>query len=34
MQVNADGNVDIYIGPTAPTGHESNWCGWGLMPVP
>lgn len=22
---NADGSVDIYIGNTAPTGHESNW---------
>ena len=23
--VNADTSVDIYFGPTAPAGHESNW---------
>jgi len=22
---NADGSVDIYIGPTAPAGKQSNW---------
>lgn len=22
---NADGSVDLYFGPTAPAGHESNW---------
>ena len=22
---NEDGTVDIYFGPTAPEGHESNW---------
>ena len=25
MQKNADGSVDIYIGPNAPAGKESNW---------
>jgi hypothetical protein len=25
MQKNADGSVDVYFGPTAPTGKESNW---------
>lgn len=25
MQVNADGGVDVYVGPTAPAGLESNW---------
>jgi hypothetical protein len=25
MQKNADGSVDIYMGPTAPVGHEHNW---------
>jgi len=25
VQKNADGSVDIYIGPTAPAGNESNW---------
>jgi hypothetical protein len=25
MQRNADGSVDIYIGPNAPSGHEHNW---------
>jgi len=25
LQKNADGSVDIYIGPKAPAGHESNW---------
>jgi hypothetical protein len=25
LQVNADGSVDLYFGPTAPTGKESNW---------
>ncbi len=25
LQKNSDGSVDIYIGPTAPAGHEANW---------
>jgi hypothetical protein len=25
MKVNADGTVDLYVGPTAPSGLESNW---------
>lgn len=25
LQVNADGSVDVYFGPTAPEGKESNW---------
>jgi hypothetical protein len=25
MQKNADGSIDIYFGPNAPTGQESNW---------
>ena len=25
IQKNADGSVDIYLGPKAPTGKESNW---------
>jgi hypothetical protein len=25
LQKNADGSVDVYFGPTAPTGKESNW---------
>ena len=25
MQKNADGSVDIYFGPKAPAGQESNW---------
>jgi hypothetical protein len=25
MKTNADGSVDLYFGPTAPTGLESNW---------
>ena len=25
MQKNADGSIDIYFGPTAPAGKESNW---------
>jgi hypothetical protein len=25
LQKNADGSVDIYFGPTAPTGKEANW---------
>jgi hypothetical protein len=25
MRKNADGSVDIYIGPKAPAGQESNW---------
>jgi hypothetical protein len=25
MRVNADGSVDLYFGPTAPSGLESNW---------
>ena len=25
LQTNADGSVDIYFGPEAPNGKESNW---------
>lgn len=25
VQANADGSVDVWFGPTAPAGHESNW---------
>ncbi|WP_310632278.1 DUF1254 domain-containing protein [Paraburkholderia sp.] len=25
LQKNADGSVDVYFGPSAPAGHESNW---------
>ena len=25
LQVNADGSVDLYFGPTAPDGQEANW---------
>ncbi len=25
MQKNADGSVDVYFGPVAPAGKESNW---------
>ena len=25
MRKNADGSVDIYIGPKSPAGQESNW---------
>jgi hypothetical protein len=25
LQTNADGSVDIYFGPKAPTGKEDNW---------
>jgi hypothetical protein len=25
LQVNGDGSVDIYFGPTAPANKESNW---------
>jgi hypothetical protein len=25
MRKNADGSVDLYIGPKAPAGQESNW---------
>ncbi len=25
LQKNADGSIDLYIGPSAPTGKESNW---------
>ena len=25
LRKNADGTVDIYFGPKAPEGHESNW---------
>ncbi len=25
LQKNSDGTVDVYFGPTAPVGHESNW---------
>ena len=24
-QTNDDGSVDLYFGPTAPTGNEANW---------
>ena len=24
-QKNADGSIDVYFGPKAPAGHESNW---------
>ncbi len=24
-EVNADGSVDLYLGPTAPAGKEKNW---------
>lgn len=36
-QVNADGSVDLYFGPKAPTGKESNWVqtvpdkGWSII---
>jgi len=25
LAVNPDGSVDIYFGPTAPSGHDTNW---------
>jgi hypothetical protein len=25
VQTNRDGSVDVYFGPSAPAGHESNW---------
>jgi hypothetical protein len=25
LESNADGSFDMYFGPTAPSGHESNW---------
>ncbi len=25
LEINADGSVDIYFGPTAPGGREANW---------
>jgi hypothetical protein len=25
LEQNADGSVDLYLGPTSPKGHESNW---------
>jgi hypothetical protein len=25
MKINADGSVDLYIGPKAPKGYENNW---------
>lgn len=25
LQTNADGSTDIYLGPTAPAGHQANW---------
>ncbi len=37
VQVNADTSVDIYFGPTPPSGHESNWVqtwpdkGWNVI---
>jgi hypothetical protein len=37
MQKNADGSVDLYVGPAAPAGKEANWlptdpkCGFELM---
>ena len=27
LQINSDGTIDIYIGPTPPKGKESNWLG-------
>jgi hypothetical protein len=36
MQVNADGSVDLYFGPNAPAGLESNWIptmGKGAIPL-
>jgi hypothetical protein len=29
MKINADGSVDIYFGPKAPRGYESNWISTG-----
>jgi len=37
LQVNADGSIDVYFGPTAPKGKESNWVqtapgrGWNVV---
>ena len=36
-QVNADGSVDLYLGPKSPAGKESNWVqtlpdkGWSII---
>jgi len=33
---NADGSIDLYFGPKAPAGKESNWVRWrvrGAVPV-
>jgi hypothetical protein len=35
MKMNADGSVDIYFGPKAPKGFESNWIPTeGKRPIP
>jgi hypothetical protein len=37
LQVNADGSIDVYFGPKAPPGKESNWVqtvpgrGWNIV---
>jgi hypothetical protein len=37
IAINADSSVDVYFGPTAPAGHESNWVqtipgkGWNII---
>jgi hypothetical protein len=37
LVVNADSSVDVWFGPTAPPGHESNWVqtvpgkGWNVL---
>ena len=37
LQVNSDGSVDVYFGPTAPAGEENNWVqtipgkGWNIL---
>jgi hypothetical protein len=37
LQVNSDGSVDVYFGPTAPAGSENNWVqtipgkGWNII---
>jgi hypothetical protein len=37
LQVNSDGSVDVYFGPTAPSGMENNWVqtipgkGWNIL---
>jgi hypothetical protein len=37
IETTPDGSTDIYIGPTAPAGKESNWLqtnpGRGLVPI-